>query len=92
MVQNAVQMNSANPSELADAMRKMEECLQVFAQISGGKPTANQMQGNQMTNQMANQLARIEANRSEVNVCGQNTRVSKHLRPTSVERCKKNTS
>ena len=60
-------MNSANPSELADAMRKMEECLQVFAQISGGKPTANQMQGNQMTNQMtnqmANQLARIEANR-----------------------------
>ena len=57
-------MNSANPSELADAMRKMEECLQVFAQISGGKqPPANQMQGNQMTNQMANQLARIEANR-----------------------------
>lgn len=63
VVQNAVQMNSANPSELADAMRKMEECLQVFAQISGGKPTANQVQDNQMTNQMANQLARIEANR-----------------------------
>ena len=35
-VQNAVQMNGTNPAELADAMRKMEECLQVFAQLSGG--------------------------------------------------------
>ena len=67
-------MNSANPSELADAMRKMEECLQVFAQISGGKPTnkmptgqvATNQTASQMTNQMANQLARIEANRASV--------------------------
>ena len=30
-------MNGTNPTELADAMRKMEECLQVFAQLSGGQ-------------------------------------------------------
>ena len=55
-MQNAVQRNQgANPQELASAMRKMEECLQVFAQLSGAPSPSPQkmLQGVQQPVQQA---------------------------------------
>lgn len=70
VVQNAVQMNSANPNELADAMRKMEECLQVFAQISGAKnqqnPQSNQVPPTRTDQSRANNvISPTNQNRSQ---------------------------
>ena len=47
-MQNAVHRNQgANPQELASAMKKMEECLQVFAQLSGApSPSPQKMAQN----------------------------------------------
>lgn len=59
-MQNAVQRNQgANPQELASAMRKMEECLQVFAQLSGAPSPSPQkmLQGAQQPVQQATQQA-----------------------------------
>ena len=57
-MQNAVQRNQgANPQELATAMRKMEECLQVFAQLSGAPSPSPQkmMQAANQTQQQQQQ-------------------------------------
>ena len=47
-MQNAVHRNQgANPQELASAMKKMEECLQVVAQLSGApSPSPQKMAQN----------------------------------------------
>ena len=60
-MQNAVHRNQgANPQELASAMKKMEECLQVFAQLSGApSPSPQKMAQNAQQSVQPNVQQRV---------------------------------